>query len=358
MQICKGSAPESSALSWANVAVVSVSCWFFWLLQLAPTRRLQSSRKEWRVNWRTSREGRRRWPDLGNSHGSTTGIPQLTRIRFFPVYHSSKYQPSQRAERYNYPGRWRLVWPVWCCDVLDLFCCFLGDGKDRGCVRDITGYPACSVCIVSLAGFVVLLFKFIVPVLLVFGLRLVSFFLAGKCAGLYFPHLSVGFLCLVLYPIVRRLPAAASSASTTTLSHTTLSHTIFRTQFCVPTTLSHTQSFTHNPFMHNSFTYNLSHTILSHTTLSHTIYHTHTTLSQTHTHTIFHAHTHNLSPAALSHTTLSHTLTFVLHGRRGVIAVIWLDGMGVYRYTYDMTVTTSVSFIYPSGCVNNFISHP
>ena len=181
-------------------------------------------------------------------------------------------------------------------------------GKDRGCVWDIAGYPACSGCIVSLTGFVVLLFKFIVPVLLVFGLRLVSVFLAGKCAGLCFPHLSVGFLFLVLYPVVRRLPAAASSASTTTLSHTTLLHTIFRTQFCVPTTLSHTQSFTHNPFMHNSFTYNLSHTTLSHN-LSHT--------QLCHRHTQSFMHTHNLSPAALSHTTLSHTLTFVLPGRRG-----------------------------------------
>ena len=184
---------------------------------------------------------------------------------------------------------------------MDLFCCFLGDGKDRGCVWDITGYPACSGCIVSLAGFVVLLFKFIVPVLLVFGLRLVSVFLAGKCAGLYFPHLSVGFLFLVLYPVVRRLPAAASSASTTTLSHTTLLHTIFRTQFCVPTTLSHTHTIFHTqPFHAQLFhvqlvTYNFVTHNLSHTQLCHR-----------HTHTIFHAHTQSFTCSSFTYNFVTH----------------------------------------------------
>ena len=73
------------------------------------------------------------------------------------------------------------------------------------------------------------------------------------------PHLCVGFLHLILYPVLpppRRRPAA--SASLNFVSHTIFhSHTTCHTQLCP------TPSFTHN-----FVTPHLLHTTLSHTTLS------------------------------------------------------------------------------------------
>ena len=188
---------------------------------------------------------------------------------------------------------------------------FLGDGKDRGCVWDITGYPACSGCIVSLAGFVVLLFKFIVPVLLVFGLRLVSVFWLGN-VPVFISHIFLWGSCFWFC-----IPSSAACLPPPPphqpqLFHIQLCYTQFFEhnfvflQLCHTHTIFHTQPFHAQLFHVQLVTYNFVTHNLSHTQLCHR-----------HTHTIFHAHTHNLSPAALSHTTLSHTLTFVLPGRRG-----------------------------------------
>ena len=138
------------------------------------------------------------------------------------------------------------------------------------------------------------------------------------------PHLCMGFLFLLLYPVRSSiLPSLRSSRP----------HPIFHTQLC-HTQLCHTPTWSH-PTLSHTHTHHLSHTTLSHPTLSHThtpsftynfvthnfVTHnfvTHnltlTTLSPsfTHnfvTHTIFHTQlcrTHHLS-----HTTLSHN--FVTH---------------------------------------------
>ena len=116
---------------------------------------------------------------------------------------------------------------------------------------------------------------------------------------------------LVFGSVSRRPPPACRRLlriNHNSFTYNSVTHNFSNTILCSYNFVTHTQSFTHNPFMHNSFTYNLSHTTLSHN-LSHT--------QLCHRHTQSFMHTHNLSPAALSHTTLSHTLTFVLPGRRG-----------------------------------------
>ena len=95
------------------------------------------------------------------------------------------------------------------------------------------------------------------------------------------PHLCVGFLFLILYPVFPRLPPPPA------VTHH-LSHTIFHTQLC------HTPSF-------------------AHTTLSHTIFHT----QLCHTHSFTHKFvTHTFFHTPSSSHTFFHT-PFVLRGRRG-----------------------------------------
>ena len=98
------------------------------------------------------------------------------------------------------------------------------------------------------------------------------------------PHLCVGFLFLVLYPVRLRPPASVCpppAASHTTWSHTTYTHT------------------------HNLHTHNLStHNLLTHTTCSHTTY-SHTTC--THTHTTYSHTTYSHITCTHTHTTYSHT---------------------------------------------------
>ena len=132
------------------------------------------------------------------------------------------------------------------------------------------------------------------------------------------PHLCVGFLFLVLYPVHLssfRALRHTQLCHTPSFKHNFVTHTIFQTQLC------HTPSFKHNFvthhlchtafFTHNFVTHHLSHTTLSHTTLSNTIVVTqhlsHTTLS----HTIFHI---QLCHTQLCHTPyLSHTHTQLCH---------------------------------------------
>ena len=142
----------------------------------------------------------------------------------------------------------------------------------------------------------------------------ITWFLEIVCV--FSPHLCVGFLFLVLYPVRLLL----RSSSVCTLSYTQLCNTpsFTHTQLC-HTPVCHTPSFTYN-FVTNQLchTHHLPHTHTSHTHntpsftrnfFTHQLYHTHTTLS----HTIFHI---QLCPTQLCHTqantTLSHT-NFVTH---------------------------------------------
>ena len=93
----------------------------------------------------------------------------------------------------------------------------------------------------------------------------------------YSPHLFVGFLFLVLYPVRVLLLLRARF-----VTHTQLCHNF------VTRTHTHATSFTHNFVTHH-----LSHTTLSHITWSHTLCHTHTRATLSHT--------------QLCHTTLSYT---------------------------------------------------
>ena len=115
------------------------------------------------------------------------------------------------------------------------------------------------------------------------------------------PHLCVGFLFWVLYPVVRSVSASALSRTTQSFTHNSFIHSFV----------------TYNFFTHNSFTIcshtTFSHTTLLHTTLSHKL-HAHTQLC--HTHNSFtqltHAqllHTHTYLFTQLTHTQLCHTHT-------------------------------------------------
>ena len=136
----------------------------------------------------------------------------------------------------------------------------------------------------------------------------ITWFLEIVCV--FSPHLCVGFLFLVLYPVRLLL----RSSSVCTLSYTQLCNTpsFTRTQLC-HTPVCHTPSFTYN-FVTNQLchTHHLPHTHITHT--QHTIFHT----QLFHTPTLSHTHnfvTHHLSHTTLSYTTLSHTSkhNFVTH---------------------------------------------
>ena len=127
----------------------------------------------------------------------------------------------------------------------------------------------------------------------------ITWFLEIVCV--FSPHLCVGFLFLVLYPVRLLL----RSSSVCTLSYT---------QLCNTPSFTHT----HNFVTHLFVTHHLSHTTLSQTNfVTHTIFHTHTHHTHTqhtifhtqlfHTPTLSHTHTHNFVTHHLSHTTLSYT---------------------------------------------------
>ena len=182
-------------------------------------------------------------------------------------------------------------------------------------------------------------------------------------------HLCVGFLFLVLYPVVGflllRAPLATHNLSHTplchaplchtqlghiqlsyatfsyrSLSHTTLSHIIFHAQLC-HSTLSHTASShttrpTHTQFCHAQ----IAHNFVTLNVVTHT--HTELFLSHTHTFTLSHTHppnflvtqnfvTHYLSHnfAAqnfVTHTNLSHTRNFVTLGLVARLGPRWSPG--------------------------------
>ena len=166
------------------------------------------------------------------------------------------------------------------------------------------------------------LFSFLLFFFLSFSLSLFLSF----CLSLFlsFPHLCVGFLFLILYPLLlllrRLLFVTLNYFVTHSLSHTTLSHTILQHKLChnfVTHTLLHTPSFNTN-FV-TTLSRNLFHAQLAHTQLCHTHHLSEQTLSHTHTLSFTHnllTHTHNFvththtncSHTTLSHTTLSHTI--------------------------------------------------
>ena len=125
------------------------------------------------------------------------------------------------------------------------------------------------------------------------GGKQITWFLEIVCV--FSPHLCVGFLFLVLYPVRLLL----RSWSVCTLSYT---------QLCNTPSFTHT----HNFVTHLFVTHHLSHTTLSQTnfvTHTHHLSHTHNTPSFTRnffTHQLYHAHTQ------LCHTP-SFTYNFVLH---------------------------------------------
>jgi len=121
------------------------------------------------------------------------------------------------------------------------------------------------------------------------------------------PHLCVGFLFWVLYPVVRSVSASALSRTTQSFTHNSFIHSFV----------------TYNFFTHNSFTQfahiQLSHTQLCYTQLFHTNY-THTHNFVTHTtrshNLLTHnscTHTHTSSHNLLTHTQLCHTHTQLFH---------------------------------------------
>ena len=114
-----------------------------------------------------------------------------------------------------------------------------------------------------------------------------------KCSFLFFsPHLCVGFLFLILYPVPppsRLRPASVPPPCPTPPSfthnfvttHNFFTHHLSRrhthTHHLSHTQLCHTPSFTHNLVTHHLSHTTLPHSIslhLSHTTLSHTLFHT------------------------------------------------------------------------------------
>ena len=128
----------------------------------------------------------------------------------------------------------------------------------------------------------------------------INLFVPFFCAvvGFYmsiFPHLCVGFLFLVLYPV-------RSSSASVCLRH-------FVTQQLSHTTLSHTHSLSHTTLLHTIFDTQLCHT----QSLTHTIFHTQSPTHNFVTHNLRHRQslTHNFVTHNLGHThNLSHTTTF------------------------------------------------
>ena len=145
------------------------------------------------------------------------------------------------------------------------------------------------------------------------------------------PHLCVGFLFWVLYPVVRSVSASALSRTTQSFTHNSFIHSFVTYNFFTHNSftqfahiqLSHTQ-LCYTQLFHTNYT--RTHTTLSHTQLVHTTYsrttlaHTHIPLHTTYSHThnfVTHTHnsfTHNSTRLCHTHTTLSHT---ALCGRRG-----------------------------------------
>ena len=125
------------------------------------------------------------------------------------------------------------------------------------------------------------------------------------------PHLCVGFLFLVLYP-VRRLLRLLTQLCHTQLCHThtqSFTHNLFHTQLCHSHSHSHSHSHTHTHTHAIFHTQPPGHTH-THNFVTHTIFHTHTVfftqLCHTHTHNLPHTHTHTMT--TLSHATLSHRI--------------------------------------------------
>ena len=152
------------------------------------------------------------------------------------------------------------------------------------------------------------------------------------------PHLCVGFLFWVLYPVVRSVSASALSRTTPSFTHNSFIHSFVTYNFFTHNSftqfahiqLSHTQlcytqlfhtNYTHT---HNFVTHTTrSHNLLMHNSCTHTHIPLHTTYSHTHT-TLSHTHTtlsHTTLHGFVTHTQLFHTHTTLSHtalcGRRG-----------------------------------------
>ena len=150
------------------------------------------------------------------------------------------------------------------------------------------------------------------------------------------PHWGVGFLFLVLYPLLPSSPPPACPPKKSSHTHTHITHSVTHSHTHITHTHTHTYlthshhspSHTHTSLTHITHTHTRKHSLThSHTrkhSLTHSLPHTHITYTHTHhshthtslTHTsLTHTHTHH------SHTSLTHTHTSLTHTHHCVAGV-------------------------------------